>query len=83
MRAVNEIIVHCSATPDGRPVTVQQIRQWHLQRKFADIGYHFVIYLDGSELTFKVPLADLLDGDRPALGSGTAVDDDLVDLSHG
>ena len=48
MRTINEIICHCSATPEGRPVTVQQIRQWHLARNFADIGYHYVIYLDGT-----------------------------------
>lgn len=48
MRTINEIIVHCSATPEGRPVTVEQIRSWHLQRKFKDIGYHYVIYIDGS-----------------------------------
>ena len=48
MRTINEIICHCSATPEGRHVTVQQIRQWHLQRNFADIGYHYVIYLDGT-----------------------------------
>lgn len=48
MRTITEIIVHCSATPEGRPVTVGQIRSWHLQRGFKDIGYHYVIYLDGS-----------------------------------
>lgn len=48
MRNINEIIVHCSATPEGRQVTVGQIRSWHKQRGFKDIGYHYVIYLDGS-----------------------------------
>ena len=48
MRAINEIIIHCSATPAGRDCTVSQIRRWHLQRGFRDIGYHYVIYLDGS-----------------------------------
>lgn len=48
MRTINEIIVHCTATPEGRNFTVEQIRQCHLQRKFKDIGYHFVVYLDGS-----------------------------------
>lgn len=47
-RSINEIIVHCSATPEGRDVTVPEIRQWHLARGFTDIGYHYVIYLDGS-----------------------------------
>lgn len=48
MRTVNEIILHCSATPEGRPHTVEDIRRWHLQMGFKDIGYHFVVYLDGS-----------------------------------
>ncbi len=48
MRKIKEIIVHCSATPEGRDYTVADIRRWHLQRGFRDIGYHFVIYRDGS-----------------------------------
>ena len=45
MRSISEIIVHCTATPDGRDVRVPQIRQWHLKRGFKDIGYHYVVYL--------------------------------------
>ena len=48
MRIINEIIIHCSATPEGKDYTVEQIRQWHKQRGFSDIGYHYVIYRDGS-----------------------------------
>ena len=48
MRNINKIIIHCSATPEGKEFSVDDIRRWHLQRGFADIGYHFVIYLDGS-----------------------------------
>lgn len=48
MRRIDEIILHCSATPEGRHVTVDDIRRWHLQRGFSDIGYHYVVYLDGS-----------------------------------
>lgn len=47
-RTIKEIIVHCSDTPEGRHHTVEDIRAWHKQRGFSDIGYHFVIYLDGS-----------------------------------
>lgn len=47
-RFINEIIVHCSATPEGRDFSVEQIRACHLARKFNDIGYHYVIYRDGS-----------------------------------
>lgn len=48
MRIINEIIIHCSATPEGKDYTVEQIKQWHKQRGFSDIGYHYVIYRDGS-----------------------------------
>ena len=48
MRTIKEIIIHCSATPEGKPFTVQDITAWHKSRGFRTIGYHFVIYLDGS-----------------------------------
>ena len=48
MRKINEVIVHCSATPEGRDVTVAEIRKWHKARGWADVGYHWVVYLDGS-----------------------------------
>jgi N-acetylmuramoyl-L-alanine amidase len=48
MRKINEIIVHCSDTPKGRHTTVEEIRTWHLDRGWEDIGYHFVVYLDGT-----------------------------------
>lgn len=47
-RAINEIIIHCSATAEGKDYTTSQIKQWHLARGFSDIGYHWVIYRDGS-----------------------------------
>lgn len=47
-RNIKELIVHCSATPEGKDYSVDTIRQWHLQRGFSDIGYHYVIYRDGS-----------------------------------
>lgn len=48
MRDIDKIIIHCSATPEGRDVSVDTIRQWHLERGWSDIGYHFIIYLDGT-----------------------------------
>jgi N-acetylmuramoyl-L-alanine amidase len=48
MRKINEIIIHCSATPEGKDYTVADIKKWHLQRGFNDIGYHYVIYRDGT-----------------------------------
>lgn len=48
MRSIDSIIIHCSATKEGRNFTVEDIRRWHKERGFEDIGYHYVIYLDGS-----------------------------------
>jgi len=48
MRDINKIILHCSATPEGRDVSVDTIRQWHLDRGWSDIGYHYIVELDGT-----------------------------------
>lgn len=48
MREISSIIIHCSATPEGRDFTVEDIDRCHRQRGFRCIGYHYVIYRDGS-----------------------------------
>lgn len=48
MREILELIVHCSATPEGKDFTVEDIDRWHKQRGWKGIGYHYVIYRDGS-----------------------------------
>ena len=48
MRTINEIIIHCAATPEGKDYTVADIDQWHRAGGFEGIGYHYVIYRDGS-----------------------------------
>ena len=47
-RHINEIIIHCTATPEGKNYTVDDIRRWHRNQGWSDIGYHYVIYRDGS-----------------------------------
>ena len=48
-REITEIIVHCSATPEGVNFTVEDIDRWHrTNNKWRCIGYHYVVYLDGS-----------------------------------
>lgn len=46
-RMINKIIVHCSATPEGKDYTVDDIRRWHKQQGWSDIGYHYVVYRNG------------------------------------
>jgi len=53
MREIEKIILHCTATREGQDVTVDQVRQWHTMpepkgRGWSDIGYHFLITLDGT-----------------------------------
>ena len=48
MRKIDEIIVHCTATKAGQSFDVEDVRRWHLQRNFRDIGYHFLVLLDGT-----------------------------------
>lgn len=48
MRTITLLIIHCSATPEGKDYTVQDIDRWHKARGWKGIGYHYVIYRDGS-----------------------------------
>lgn len=48
MRKINLIVIHCSDTYARMDIGVNEIRQWHLQRGFNDIGYHYVIRRDGA-----------------------------------
>lgn len=47
-RSITEIIIHCTATPEGRDVSVETIRGWHKGQGWKDIGYHWVVLLDGT-----------------------------------
>lgn len=47
-RRIDMIIVHCTATPEGDWKTVEQIRAQHKKKGWSDIGYHYLVYLDGT-----------------------------------
>jgi N-acetylmuramoyl-L-alanine amidase len=49
MRLITDLVVHCSATPEGMDIGAKQIRQWHMNppNSWNDIGYHYVIRLNG------------------------------------
>lgn len=48
MRTITLIIIHCSATPEGRRLDFETCRRDHIRhRGFTDIGYHFYITRDG------------------------------------
>lgn len=48
MRKIDTIIIHCTATPEGREVTVAEVTAWHRARGFTTIGYQYLIGLDGT-----------------------------------
>ena len=47
MRKIDKIIIHCTATPEGRTVTVKDVDTWHRQAGYQKIGYHYLIGLNG------------------------------------
>lgn len=48
MREIKHIILHCSATKEGKEYHAADIRRWHKAQGWSDIGYHYVISLDGT-----------------------------------
>lgn len=47
-RVITDIIIHCTATPEGKHLTVDDFRREHKKQGWSDIGYHYVVYLDGT-----------------------------------
>lgn len=47
------LVIHCTATPEGREVTSDEIRRWHTDpvcmggRGWSQVGYTDMIHLDG------------------------------------
>lgn len=49
MKKIKRLIVHCSATRENQHIDIETIRKWHVDgRGWSDVGYHYVIYLDGT-----------------------------------
>lgn len=48
MNKIDSIIIHCSATRAGQDLRAKDIDRIHKQRGFRQIGYNFVIDLDGT-----------------------------------
>jgi N-acetyl-anhydromuramyl-L-alanine amidase AmpD len=45
---IRRIVLHCTATREGQDIDAATIKRWHLRQGWSDIGYHFVIRLDGT-----------------------------------
>ncbi|ROT12364.1 N-acetylmuramoyl-L-alanine amidase [Muribaculum intestinale] len=54
MAALKYLVLHCTATPEGREVTAADIRRWHTSpvseggRGWKQPGYTDIIHLDGT-----------------------------------
>ncbi len=48
METIKYIAVHCTATPEGRHHTSKDIKSWHKAKGWSDIGYHFVVQINGN-----------------------------------
>ena len=48
MKTIDSIIIHCSATKAGQDLRAKDIDRMHKQRGFNQIGYNFVVDLDGT-----------------------------------
>ncbi len=46
--SIKRVFIHCSATREGQDIDAATIKRWHLAQGWKDIGYHFVIRLDGT-----------------------------------
>jgi len=47
-RYIDRIVIHCSATTPDTDIGADEIRMWHQDRGWQDIGYHYVIRRDGT-----------------------------------
>lgn len=51
---LQRLVLHCTATPEGREVTSDEIRHWHTDpvskggRGWKQVGYTDMVHLDGS-----------------------------------
>lgn len=48
MKKIDAIIIHCSATPEGKDVRAKDIDRMHREKGWKMIGYNYVIDLDGT-----------------------------------
>ena len=73
MRRIDWIVVHCTATPEGRAVTVADITRWHVRDNVGrTIGYHHVIGLNGEHWA-TLPEAQVGNHARGANANGIGV----------
>ena len=53
MRQINLIVIHCSATKENHPFTIQALEASHRKRGFNGIGYHYYIRQSGEVINTR------------------------------
>ena len=57
MRNITKIILHCSDSDIPAHDDIKVIKEWHLERGFNDVGYHYFITTNG-KLQYGRPIGD-------------------------
>ena len=69
------IVIHCTQTPADMDVDVEKVTQWHKDRGFDTIGYHYLIKRDG---TLQVGRDEDVTGAHAVQVNGTSIGVALV-----
>lgn len=48
IKSVDYLVIHCAATKADQDIGHKEIKQWHQERGWFDIGYHYVIRRNGN-----------------------------------
>jgi len=54
-KRTDAIVIHCTATPEGKEQTVASITAMHRARGWSTIGYHYLIGINGEEWVGRAP----------------------------
>ena len=73
MAKLKQLVIHCTATPEGREVSADEIRRWHCAplseggRGWRQVGYTDLIHLDGTveRLVDNLSLIHISEPTRP------------------
>ena len=69
------IVIHCTQTPPNMDVDVAKVTEWHKDRGFDTIGYHYLIKRDG---TLQVGRDEDVTGAHARAVNGTSIGVALV-----
>lgn len=58
MRKIDTAIVHCAATPADMDIGRDEIDQWHKDRGWSGVGYHYIIRRSG-EIEVGRPITEI------------------------